>query len=142
MKIHFIEKIILIFFLSIGNGNVFASDHGRDAITDINWWSLGSEYCLRPALGWSYFTFVLFVLFTVYYSNKTLRVLLNERSLRIKSEIERMCNLKIAASRDLNFINSQLKSLDSAIKKITLNFDNKNKIEKNALDLETSLIIE
>jgi hypothetical protein len=76
MKIHFVEKIILISFLSISNGNVFASDRGHDVNTDINWWSLGSEYSLKPALGWSYFTFAIFALFTAYYANKALKNLL------------------------------------------------------------------
>jgi len=141
MKINFIKNITLIVFLNININNILASGH-HDANMIENWWSLGSEYSSTPALGWFYVTFLIFLLFTLYYGNKILKTIVEERSEQIKNNINNIQEAKIIAQKDLDICNDNVKNIHKSFEKIDADFKSKSKLDTIRIEKSTHKLID
>jgi len=129
-------------FLNICIDDAAASGVQPDTLAGINWWSLGSEYTSKPALGWSYFTFSIFMLILLYYLNRIFKQVLLERSKKITKDITDINTLEINSERMLLELNKEVSKLNTKL----INIKEKSKLREkhyyDNMEIRTNTLID
>jgi F-type H+-transporting ATPase subunit b len=112
--------------------SAWASGHG-ESNQEINWWSLGSAYSERPAMGWYIVTFIVFLAGLVYFVRKPLGLYLETRSKDIRAAIEEATLAKLEADKRLKEYEQRLTQLDDDIVRMKAEFKRQGEIEKAQL---------
>lgn len=104
-------------FCLMANASTHAEHSG-----EINWWGLGSVYADRPAVGWLFITFFIFIYILVKTLKKPLTLYFQTRSKDIKAQIEESKFLKEQNELKLKECQEKLQSLETEIENLKKTF--------------------
>jgi F0F1-type ATP synthase membrane subunit b/b' len=111
-------NVSLIFFFIISAKTNFVYANSPVSGTNINWFQLGSEYMHSPAIGWCFFTFIIFFLITFYFLYFYIINLLKIRHNDIKTMSISIRKKKALLNQKLLLYKQNNKNLNTLARKI------------------------